>query len=231
MKFLLEFASCCRQIETSEVPTTPPRTEEKHSLMQLSCAERDRSPCPKRGRVTGSGSKSVSAVQWRPSLCAISEDNVVFVVAGKAERTVRSEKNVTGKARSKTTSRVRKHSDEFRCIVVKIGTTSKHVGSLKHQVGLVARHACTKSQAQAAIPAAASRSPYCSSSYSSTKFSSAYLLSQCLGSDLSSLYSSNPLIRGQFSPLTVSGQSEPHASAIFQSWEGHLSPLTCQRLM
>ncbi|KAF8410929.1 hypothetical protein HHK36_003466 [Tetracentron sinense] len=114
MKFFFEFASCCGHTGSLDAPTTAPGKEEKRSLMPLHCSGTgsDRFPCPKRDRLTGS--KSASAIQWRPSLCAISEDNVVYVVAENAEREVRSGKNVTGKAGSRAKIRVRTHAEEFR---------------------------------------------------------------------------------------------------------------------
>ncbi|KAK9265982.1 hypothetical protein L1049_000054 [Liquidambar formosana] len=106
MKFLLEFVSCCGSnysSRPSEAPTSPPaRVEETRSLVPPRRYRRR-----KRGRLGASGSVSAAAAEWRPSLCAISEDNVVMEKEG---RTVGSERTVKRKAQVRV--QVRSHSDE-----------------------------------------------------------------------------------------------------------------------
>lgn len=76
MKFL-EFVSCCGPAVTSGPAVRPEpvrRQDETSSLVQQPRCRRRR----KRGRLGGSGSASASSAEWKPTLCSISEDNVVI---------------------------------------------------------------------------------------------------------------------------------------------------------
>ncbi|KAF9589652.1 hypothetical protein IFM89_026786 [Coptis chinensis] len=110
MKKFLKCISCCVPIKRSVVPTSPTHKEEGHGLSPLYSAEGDSLACIKRGKL-GSG-----RAHWRPSLCVISEDNVVSTVSNKAERMVKSGKNLAEKARSRGRIRScdRSSDNEFR---------------------------------------------------------------------------------------------------------------------
>ncbi|XP_010267837.1 PREDICTED: uncharacterized protein LOC104604953 [Nelumbo nucifera] len=107
---LRNLISCCGPFARPAVATTPPR-EETRSLVQQSRSSvttvTERFPCTKR-------TNSISTTQWRPSLCAISEDNVIAAVVTKAEQKVKSGKKAARKAGSRVKARVRSYSDEYR---------------------------------------------------------------------------------------------------------------------
>ncbi|EXB50914.1 hypothetical protein L484_021141 [Morus notabilis] len=80
MRFLV-FVSCCGPTvmpavrpESSQSSSATPPAEETRSLVRSRRYRRR----PKRGRLGASGSAPVP-VEWKPSLCSISEDNVVMV--------------------------------------------------------------------------------------------------------------------------------------------------------
>ncbi|PON55759.1 hypothetical protein PanWU01x14_185680 [Parasponia andersonii] len=118
MKFL-EFVSCCGPALTPSGPTVRPeparRPEETRSLVQPPPPPRSRRR-RKRGWLGASGSVSASA-EWRPSLCSISEDNVV-VIEKKGEennRTAGSERMVKRKSGSRSPRRTNgvSYSDDY----------------------------------------------------------------------------------------------------------------------
>jgi hypothetical protein len=78
MKFLLEFVSCCGG-GALEVPESVGRQseEETRELMTVRNDHRRK----KRGRGSSTAGNNDSGVEWKPSLSAISENNVV--VAGE----------------------------------------------------------------------------------------------------------------------------------------------------
>ncbi|XP_042517069.1 uncharacterized protein LOC122091273 [Macadamia integrifolia] len=103
MKSFLEFVPCCGYPIQPTAPTTLPCTEESRS-----------SSCGQRRRLNRSNSVSSSAAQWQPTLCAISEDNVVSVVVAKTEEVAKSGKKVPRKTSSKAEIRVHtSYGDSF----------------------------------------------------------------------------------------------------------------------
>nr|DAD20668.1 TPA_asm: hypothetical protein HUJ06_022131 [Nelumbo nucifera] len=106
---LRNLVSCCApSFARPEVPTVPPRKKTRSLVVQSGgVTVSERLPCRKR-------SNSATTTQWRPSLCAISEDNIVAVVATKAEQKLRSGKKVARKSGSRDKACVRSYSDEFR---------------------------------------------------------------------------------------------------------------------
>ncbi|KAA8523760.1 hypothetical protein F0562_010183 [Nyssa sinensis] len=114
MRFFLEFVSCCgyacRSSDPTATPSPPP--DETRSLVHSpppsqpnTCRYRRR----KRGRVAVSRSGSV--VEWRPSLGAISEDNVV--PEKERPEAVRSERILKRKVASTARVHVRTYSDDI----------------------------------------------------------------------------------------------------------------------
>ncbi|KAL5736131.1 hypothetical protein ACOSP7_030601 [Xanthoceras sorbifolium] len=111
MKFLLELVSCCGcgcqesggGVETKVPPE--PRTEETRSLVASV-----RRSYRRKGRGRSGGVASGSA-EWKPSLCVISEENVVME-KDKSE-TERVAKRKSGGSH-KDRARVRSYSHEFR---------------------------------------------------------------------------------------------------------------------
>ncbi|KAF5203543.1 hypothetical protein FRX31_006870 [Thalictrum thalictroides] len=98
MKFIPDFICCCipvKQTVVSKSPLHHIKEQESKEFVPLSYAMSDVS---RRKRSSSLGSKTTT--QWRPSLCVISEDNVVSTVSrSRSERTVRSGKQVEGKRR------------------------------------------------------------------------------------------------------------------------------------
>ncbi|CAK9150307.1 unnamed protein product [Ilex paraguariensis] len=107
MKFLLELVSCCGTISRPSVPTSPPPADETRCLVPSTPPESRR----KRGRVASK--RSAYTPQWRPSLHAISEDNVV--VESKERAVVGSERVLKRKVEPPTGKvRIRSCSDDSR---------------------------------------------------------------------------------------------------------------------
>ncbi|OVA13170.1 hypothetical protein BVC80_8917g34 [Macleaya cordata] len=94
------------------VPTTAPQlTEEKKSLMRPSSAVDEEEPPPvsrKRGKLSESKSFSATQTQWKPSLSAISEDQVFTI---DMPRGVKSDKKRAGKSISRSQIRIRDYGD------------------------------------------------------------------------------------------------------------------------
>ncbi|PIA58435.1 hypothetical protein AQUCO_00500398v1 [Aquilegia coerulea] len=96
LKFFPDFISCCVPMKQRTVVSTSSlhiKEEKSKEFVQLSYAMGDVKRS-KRPSSLGSGT-----TQWRPSLCMISEDNVVSTVSRRGERMVRSGKQVEGKRR------------------------------------------------------------------------------------------------------------------------------------
>jgi hypothetical protein len=99
MKFLLEFVGCCGVSSggggPKEVPESVGRLseEETHALV----AVRRNHRWKKRGRGSSTVGKNNSGVEWKPTLSAISENNVAAVVGETGgERLVRRKGSVGG---------------------------------------------------------------------------------------------------------------------------------------
>ncbi|XP_059660988.1 uncharacterized protein LOC132307284 [Cornus florida] len=103
MRFLSDLI-CCFCIDPAHKlllpPSTPPRTAETLSLVPMSCGENKQHG--RRGKL--GGRNLAPAAQWRPSLCTISEDDVVKVVVAEKEKssTARPRNKVNEKLGSKT---------------------------------------------------------------------------------------------------------------------------------
>jgi hypothetical protein len=86
MKFLLEFVSCCGVSSGGalEVPESVGRQseEETRELMTVRNDHRRK----KRGRGSSTAGNNDSGVEWKPSLSAISENNVVVAGERRVER-------------------------------------------------------------------------------------------------------------------------------------------------
>lgn len=96
MKFLLEFVWCCGasgsdNSETNASETNGRRSEEARALMaQRTLQTLTMRSRRKRGRVrSASASSGVSTEEWKPTLCSITEDNVVVVKEEGTERVVK----------------------------------------------------------------------------------------------------------------------------------------------
>ena len=84
MKFLLEFVGCCGVSSggggPKEVPESVGRlSEETHALVAIRRNHRRR----KRGRGSSAAGNNNSGVEWKPTLSAISENNVAAAVVGE----------------------------------------------------------------------------------------------------------------------------------------------------
>ncbi|KAJ6423291.1 hypothetical protein OIU84_024267 [Salix udensis] len=84
MKFLLEFVGCCGVSSGRGGPKEGPESveglsEETHALVALRRNYRRR----KRGRWPSAAGNNNSGVEWKPTLSAISENNVAAAVVGE----------------------------------------------------------------------------------------------------------------------------------------------------
>uniref|UniRef100_A0A5B6ZL02 Uncharacterized protein n=1 Tax=Davidia involucrata TaxID=16924 RepID=A0A5B6ZL02_DAVIN len=113
MKFLLEFVSCCGPASRPSVATTtPPPAEETRSLVHSPPPSRtDNRRYRRRKRERMAASRSDSVAEWRPSLCAISEDNIVPEKDARAA--VGSERILKRKVASTARVHVRSYSDDI----------------------------------------------------------------------------------------------------------------------
>ncbi|KAJ9671947.1 hypothetical protein PVL29_025544 [Vitis rotundifolia] len=100
MKFIFEFVSCCGTPPRPAVLEEVPLPEESRTLEVRRRYRKER---------VGS-SRSSSLVEWQPSLCSISEDNIVLE---KEERPAESERTPKRKAASSTKIHVRSHSEDY----------------------------------------------------------------------------------------------------------------------
>lgn len=96
MKFLLEFVSCCGVSSGGgqEVPAESvgrQSEEETRELMTVRNDHRRR----KRGRGSSTAGNNDSGVEWKPSLSAISENNVVVAGDRGVERVLNRKGSVT----------------------------------------------------------------------------------------------------------------------------------------
>ncbi|XP_057474874.1 uncharacterized protein LOC130762988 isoform X1 [Actinidia eriantha] len=118
MKFLLELVTCCTS------GSSPSRAEETLALAPPEDRRRKRERSATAVVVLRSRSatavvvlRSRSAVEWRPSLCSISEDNMTAERERERERVILagSERMIKRKVGSTTTGKVhvRSHSDDF----------------------------------------------------------------------------------------------------------------------
>ncbi|KAA8531807.1 hypothetical protein F0562_006476 [Nyssa sinensis] len=114
MRFFLEFVSCCGfafcSLDLTTTPSPPP--EETRSLVHSPPLSQPNTCCyrrRKRGRVAVSRSSWV--VEWRPSLGAISKDNVV--PEKEKPEVVRSERILKRKVASTARVHVRTYSDDI----------------------------------------------------------------------------------------------------------------------
>ncbi|XP_057474875.1 uncharacterized protein LOC130762988 isoform X2 [Actinidia eriantha] len=107
MKFLLELVTCCTS------GSSPSRAEETLALAPPEDRRRKR----ERSATAVVVLRSRSAVEWRPSLCSISEDNMTAERERERERVILagSERMIKRKVGSTTTGKVhvRSHSDDF----------------------------------------------------------------------------------------------------------------------
>ncbi|KAH8494502.1 hypothetical protein Peur_060785 [Populus x canadensis] len=96
MKFLLEFVSCCGVSSGGalEVPESVGRQseEETRELMTVRNDHRRK----KRGRGSSTAGNNDSGVEWKPSLSAISENNVVVAGERGVERVLNRKGSVAG---------------------------------------------------------------------------------------------------------------------------------------
>ncbi|KAI9185514.1 hypothetical protein LWI28_008040 [Acer negundo] len=110
MRFLLEFVSCCGCRESSRgvrPEEEPSKTEETKTLVSSIKRNYRRR---RRGRF-GGGVQSEPA-EWKPSLFAIMEDNVVMELEKKKSETERVTKRKSGVSH-KSRPRVRNYGFEF----------------------------------------------------------------------------------------------------------------------
>ena len=88
MKFLLEFVSCCGVSNGGgggqEVPESVGRRSEEETREVMTMRNDHRRK--KRGRGSSTNGNNDSRVEWKPSLGAISENNMVVVGERKVER-------------------------------------------------------------------------------------------------------------------------------------------------
>ncbi|KAL6314115.1 hypothetical protein AAG906_011853 [Vitis piasezkii] len=102
MKFIFEFVSCCGMPPRPAVPEEVPLPEESRTVELRRRYRKER---------VGSSRSSSSSVEWHPSLCSISEDNLVLE---KEERPAESVRTPKRKAASSTKIHVRSYSEDYR---------------------------------------------------------------------------------------------------------------------
>jgi len=119
MKFLLEFVSCCGVSSGGalEVPESVGRQseEETRELMTVRNDHRRK----KRGRGSSTAGNNDSGVEWKPSLSAISENNVVVAGERGVERVLNRKGSVAaggggGSGRVREISSLSGYVDNYR---------------------------------------------------------------------------------------------------------------------
>lgn len=116
MKFLLEFVSCCGSSACSGRGTAPERAEYEEETRCLAPSSPSRM---NRRRRRGRPGQSAAESEWKPSLCAIAEDNAMVVMMEKEKSGCANDSGsdarmyAKGKSGSGAGVRVRSYSDDY----------------------------------------------------------------------------------------------------------------------
>ncbi|KAG6790553.1 hypothetical protein POTOM_006709 [Populus tomentosa] len=117
MKFLLEFVGCCGVSSggggPKEVPESVGRLSEEETYALVAVRRNHRRK--KRGRGSSTVGNNNSGVEWKPTLSAISENNVAAVVGETgAERLVKRKGSVGGGGRARDIASLTDYVENYR---------------------------------------------------------------------------------------------------------------------